>query len=114
LIGLRHCVVDCVECFVFMNAAWTLDPYGENEEAVRDLRRTAFSSRCRPIAGSPKRRFVKPKPVTFDETRASRLIATALFARDCPAAPFDRSGYHAAVLPRADGNTAWPDADGSI
>ena len=27
-------------------------------EAVRDLRRTAFSSRCRPIAGSPRRRLV--------------------------------------------------------
>jgi hypothetical protein len=27
-------------------------------EAVRDLRRTPFSSRCRPIAGSPRRRLV--------------------------------------------------------
>src|SRR4029077_6226084 len=27
-------------------------------EAVRDLGRTAFSSRCRPIAGSPRRRLV--------------------------------------------------------
>jgi hypothetical protein len=39
-------------------------------EAVRDLRRTAFSSRCRPIAGSPRRRLVdrelSPKPVCFD------------------------------------------------
>jgi hypothetical protein len=37
---------------------------------VRDLRRTAFSSRCRPIAGSPRRRLVdrelSPKPVCFD------------------------------------------------
>jgi hypothetical protein len=30
----------------------------ENEEAVRDLRRTAFSSQCWPTAGSLKRRFV--------------------------------------------------------
>jgi hypothetical protein len=28
----------------------------ENEEAVRNLRRTVFSSQCRPIAGSLKRR----------------------------------------------------------
>jgi hypothetical protein len=27
-------------------------PQRENKEAVRDLRRTAFSSQCRPIAGS--------------------------------------------------------------
>jgi hypothetical protein len=37
---------------------------------VRDLRRTAFSSRCRPIASSPRRRLVdrelSPKPVSFD------------------------------------------------
>jgi hypothetical protein len=37
---------------------------------VRDLRRTVFSSQCRPIAGSLKRRFVdrelSPKPVSFD------------------------------------------------
>jgi hypothetical protein len=42
----------------------------ENEEAVRDLRRTAFSSQCWPIAGSLKRRFVdrelSPKPLRFD------------------------------------------------
>jgi len=41
-----------------------------HEKAVRDLRRTAFSSRCRPIAGSPRRRLVdrelRPKPVSFD------------------------------------------------
>jgi hypothetical protein len=39
-------------------------------EAVRDLRRTAFSSRCRPIASSPRRRLVdrelSPEPVGFD------------------------------------------------
>jgi hypothetical protein len=37
---------------------------------VRDLRRTAFSSRCRPIAGSPRQRLVdrepSPKRVGFD------------------------------------------------
>jgi hypothetical protein len=37
---------------------------------VRDLRRTAFSSRCRPIASSPRRRLVdrelSPEPVGFD------------------------------------------------
>jgi hypothetical protein len=41
-----------------------------------------------------------------------RLIATALFARDCAATLFDRSGHHAALLRRADGNAAWADADG--
>jgi hypothetical protein len=56
-----------------------------------------------------------PKPVSFDETRANRLIATALLARDCAAVvPFDRSGHHATVLPWADGDTAWADADGDI
>ena len=87
-----------------------------SEEAVRELRRTAFSSRCRPIAGSPKRKFVKPQARQFwDETRANRLIAAALLARDCAAvAPFDRSGHHAAVLPWADGDTARADADGDI
>jgi hypothetical protein len=44
-----------------------------------------------------------------------RLVATALFARDCAAVvPFDRSGDHATVLPWADGDTAWADADGDI
>ena len=44
-----------------------------------------------------------------------RLVATALLARDCAAVvPFDRSGHHAAVLPWADGDTAWADADGDI
>jgi hypothetical protein len=37
---------------------------------VRDLRRTVFSSRCRPITSSPRRRLVdrelSPKPVSFD------------------------------------------------
>jgi len=40
-----------------------------------------------------------------------RLVATALFARDCAAvAPIDRSGHHAAILPWADGDTAWADS----
>ena len=44
-----------------------------------------------------------------------RLVATAFFARDCAAVvPFDRSGDHATVLPWADGDTAWADADGDI
>jgi hypothetical protein len=44
-----------------------------------------------------------------------RLVATALLARDCAAVvPFDRSGHHPAVLPWADGDTAWADADGDI
>jgi hypothetical protein len=44
-----------------------------------------------------------------------RLVATALLARDRAAVvPFDRSGHHAAVLPWADGDTAWADADGDI
>jgi hypothetical protein len=46
---------------------------------------------------------------------SSVLIATALLARDCAAVvPFDRSGHHAAVLPWADGDAAWADADGDI
>src|SRR5258708_39669302 len=44
-----------------------------------------------------------------------RLIATALLARDCAAVvPLDRSGHRAAVLPWANGDAAWADADGDI
>jgi len=42
---------------------------------------------------------------------ARRLVATALFARDCATiVPFDRGGHHAAILPWADGDAAWADA----
>jgi hypothetical protein len=56
-------IVDVLEPFENWNQT-------DTTEAVRDLRRTAFSSRCRPIAGSPRRRLVdrelSPKPVSFD------------------------------------------------
>jgi hypothetical protein len=44
-----------------------------------------------------------------------RLVATALLARDrATIVPFDRGGHHAAILPRADGDAAWADADGDV
>jgi hypothetical protein len=45
-----------------------------------------------------------------------RLVATALLARDraTTIVPFDRGGHHAAILPRADGDAAWADADGDV
>jgi len=46
---------------------------------------------------------------------ARRLVAAALFARDCATiVPFDRGGHHAAILPWADGDAAWADANGDI
>ena len=43
------------------------------------------------------------------------VAATALPARDHAAvASIDRSGHHAAVAPRANGHTAWADADGGV
>jgi hypothetical protein len=64
------------------------------------------------VGGEHSRSSISRQP-GVDETRANRLIATALLARDCAAvAPFDRSGHHAAVLLRADGNAAWAHADG--
>jgi hypothetical protein len=58
--------------------------------------------------------FPPPPRGASTHGQGRRSIATALFARDGAAALFDRSGHHAALLLRTDGNAAWTDADGGI
>jgi hypothetical protein len=45
------------QCRSMFPASTRLGALSENEEAVRDLRRTVFSSQCQPIAGSLKQTF---------------------------------------------------------
>jgi hypothetical protein len=47
---------------------------------------------------------------------ARSLVATALFARDRAAIPFDRGSHRAAVLalPWANGDAAWADTNGGV
>jgi Ser/Thr protein kinase RdoA (MazF antagonist) len=42
-------------------------------------------------------------------------VATAFLTRDgATIVPFDRGSHHAAVLPWADGDAAWADADSDV
>jgi hypothetical protein len=45
------------QCLSMFPASTRLGALSENEEAVRDLRRTVFSSQCQLIAGSLKQTF---------------------------------------------------------
>ena len=72
----------------------------ENEEAVRDLRRTAFPSQCRPIAGSLKRRsciVTKPASVSFDgrgfTLRKAMSLKEHYFGMGDKTGVLDRRGY---------------------
>jgi hypothetical protein len=48
------------QCLLMFPASTRPGALSENEEAVRDLRRTVFSSQCQLIAGSLKQTFLLP------------------------------------------------------
>jgi hypothetical protein len=90
--------------------------------SVRITPKRAAPSAAPPRLGDPHPRGLK-RPSAGDQPFLSApnarlgpayLVATALFARDCAAALFDRGGHHAALLLQADGNAAWTDTDGGI
>jgi hypothetical protein len=69
-----------------------------------------------PIAPTTERLWQRKARPKSDFMIARRLVATALFARDRAAIPFDRGSHRAAVLalPWANGDAAWADTNGGV
>jgi hypothetical protein len=63
------------QCLSMFPASTRLGALSENEEAVRDLRRTVFSSQCQLIAGPLKQTFYRLILTGGEKNRENRLRA---------------------------------------